>query len=245
MQHVVNAPGGTAERFFPGVPYTLAGKTGTAQVYSLKNNERYNTKTVSAKLRDNSLFIAFAPVEHPRIALAIVIQNSTTPSPQIARKLLDYYLIPPSPIPTIQNPPPAIIPKKPLDKQLDESDKNPSATSTTTPDDEEEDEDINDVETNDKPAATKLEKIPDKQRDQSNKSANTTNTVTSGDEAEDEDINDAETNDNPAATKLEKAPAKPHDQSNKNSNVTSTITPGHEEERAGSEIDNDDSSLEE
>lgn len=104
MQHVVNAPGGTAERFFPGVPYTLAGKTGTAQVYSLKNNERYNTKTVAAKLRDNSLFIAFAPVENSTIALAIVIQNSVTPAPQIARKLLDYYLIPSSPIPTITSP---------------------------------------------------------------------------------------------------------------------------------------------
>lgn len=101
MQHVVNAPGGTAERFFPGVPYTLAGKTGTAQVYSLKNNERYDKKTVAARLRDNSLFIAFAPVENPTIALAIVIQNSVTPAPQIARKLLDYYLIPTSPIPTI------------------------------------------------------------------------------------------------------------------------------------------------
>lgn len=118
MQHVVNAPGGTAERFFPGVPYTLAGKTGTAQVYSLKNDERYDTKTVAAKLRDNSLFIAFAPVEKPSIALAIVIQNSVTPAPQIARKLLDYYLIPPSPIPTItsQHALPLIAPEKKSDE---------------------------------------------------------------------------------------------------------------------------------
>ena len=126
MQHVVNAPGGTAERFFPGVPYTLAGKTGTAQVYSLKNDERYDTKTVAAKLRDNSLFIAFAPVEKPSIALAIVIQNSITPAPQIARKLLDYYLIPPSPIPTItsQQALPVIVPEKKSDN-VDEP-KNPS-----------------------------------------------------------------------------------------------------------------------
>ena len=118
MQNVVNAPGGTAERFFPGVPYTLAGKTGTAQVYSLKNDERYDTKTVAAKLRDNSLFIAFAPVEKPSIALAIVIQNSVTPAPQIARKLLDYYLIPPSPIPTItsQHALPLIAPEKKSDE---------------------------------------------------------------------------------------------------------------------------------
>ncbi len=101
MQHVVNAPGGTAERFFPGAPYTLAGKTGTAQVFSLKNNERYNTKTIATKLRDDSLFITFAPVEDPKIALAIIVQNSVTPAAGIARRLLDYYLIPPSPIPTI------------------------------------------------------------------------------------------------------------------------------------------------
>ncbi len=184
MQHVVNAPGGTAERFFPGVPYTLAGKTGTAQVYSLKNNERYNTKTVSAKLRDNSLFIAFAPVEHPKIALAIVIQNSTTPSPQIARKLLDYYLIPPSPIPTIQNaPPPAITAPKPLDKPLNESDKNLNASSTTASgndNDDEEDEDMNGVEDNDNPASTGSEKAPDNQLDKSPKNPNASNTITSG-----------------------------------------------------------------
>lgn len=159
MQHVVNAPGGTAERFFPGVPYTLAGKTGTAQVYSLKNDERYDTKTVAAKLRDNSLFIAFAPVEKPSIALAIVIQNSVTPAPQIARKLLDYYLIPPSPIPTIttQQTLPVIVPDKKPDNQLGEPSKNLSNASqpvdTLTPakvktetEDDEDDEDSNEIE---------------------------------------------------------------------------------------------------
>ncbi|WP_084028685.1 penicillin-binding protein 2 [Candidatus Rickettsiella isopodorum] len=158
MQHVVNAPGGTAERFFPGVPYTLAGKTGTAQVYSFKNDERYDTKTIAAKLRDNSLFIAFAPVEKPTIALAIVIQNSVTPAPQIARKLLDYYLILPSPIPTItsQQALPIIVPeKKPKNNQLDEPSKNlsnsPEASDTlkqpnTNKLEAEEDEDNNEME---------------------------------------------------------------------------------------------------
>lgn len=128
MQHVVNAPGGTAGRFFPGVPYTLAGKTGTAQVYSLKNNERYDKKTVAARLRDNSLFIAFAPVDNPTLALAIVVQNSVTPAPQIARKLLDYYLIPSSPISSIisQQALPVIAPEKKIDNQLD-APKNPLA----------------------------------------------------------------------------------------------------------------------
>ena len=136
----------------------MAGKTGTAQVYSLKNDERYDTKTIAAKLRDNSLFIAFAPVEKPTIALAIVIQNSVTPAPQIARKLLDYYLILPSPIPTItsQQALPIIVPeKKPKNNQLDEPSKNlsnsPEASDTlkqpnTNKLEAEEDEDNNEME---------------------------------------------------------------------------------------------------
>lgn len=179
MQHVVNAPGGTAERFFPGVPYSLAGKTGTAQVYSLKNDERYDTKTVAAKLRDNSLFIAFAPVEKPSIALAIVIQNSVTPSPQIARKLLDYYLIPPSPIPTITSPQvlPVIAPEKKPDNSLDESKNlsNSPQTGTSTPpkvnktdaEDDEDDADNNEIEDDIPPV--KSDKNQDVQTDRSNK----------------------------------------------------------------------------
>lgn len=126
MQHVVNASGGTAERFFPGVPYSLAGKTGTAQVFSLKNNERYDTKTIATKLRDDSLFITFAPVDNPKIALAIIVQNSVTPAAGIARQLLDYYLLPNSPIPTITSqeaiPTEATpIPSSPAKMQLDET----------------------------------------------------------------------------------------------------------------------------
>lgn len=185
MQHVVNAPGGTAERFFPGVPYTLAGKTGTAQVYSLKNDERYDTKTVAAKLRDNSLFIAFAPVEKPSIALAIVIQNSVTPSPQIARKLLDYYLIPPSPIPTItsQQALSVIVPEKKSDKSLDES-KNLSnslqmdisASSKVNKAEDEEDEDEDDEDNNeieDDTPSVKPGKNQDAQSDRLNKNSST------------------------------------------------------------------------
>lgn len=101
MQYVVNAPDGTAERFFSGAPYTLAGKTGTAQVFSMKTDELYDSKTIATKLRDDSLFITFAPVEKPTIALAVVVQNSVRPAAEIARRILDHYLIPPSPIPTI------------------------------------------------------------------------------------------------------------------------------------------------
>lgn len=134
MQHVVNAPGGTAERFFPGAPYTLAGKTGTAQVFSMKNDERYDSKTIATKLRDDSLFITFAPVEEPKIALAIIVQNSVTPAAEIARRLLDYYLVPPSPIPTITSqeaipiPPPA--PAEPSDEAQpkEKSNESPAAS---------------------------------------------------------------------------------------------------------------------
>ncbi|WP_010597871.1 penicillin-binding protein 2 [Rickettsiella massiliensis] len=122
LQHVVSVPGGTATRFFYGVPYTVAGKTGTAQVFSMKKNERYNKNSIAVKLRDNSLFIAFAPIDHPKIALAIVIQNSFTPAASVARKLLDYYLIPRSPIV------PARLPTLPDTLPL------PSLNTETTPD---------------------------------------------------------------------------------------------------------------
>ena len=146
MQHVVNAPGGTAERFFPGVPYTLAGKTGTAQVYSLKNNERYDTKTVATKLRDNSLFITFAPVGNPTIALAIVIQNSVTPAPQIARRLLDYYLIPPSPIPMITSQQLPVTPEKKSDSPHDTPPVHPKTNAAAIESNREEDEGPSDTE---------------------------------------------------------------------------------------------------
>ena len=208
MQHVVNAPGGTAERFFPGVPYTLAGKTGTAQVYSLKNDERYDTKTVAAKLRDNSLFIAFAPVEKPSIALAIVIQNSVTPAPQIARKLLDYYLIPPSPIPTITSQHlPVIVPEKKPDNQLDESinlsnssksgdtSMSSKANKTEAADDE---DDSNEIE--DETPRTKPDKNQVLQADKSNKNpiaaTPTSSNLKASKDQNGQDILEADDNDN-------------------------------------------------
>lgn len=198
MQHVVNAPGGTAERFFPGVPYTLAGKTGTAQVYSLKNDERYDTKTIAAKLRDNSLFIAFAPVENPSIALAIVIQNSVTPAPQIARKLLDYYLIPPSPIPTItsQQALPVIVPEKNQANQLDEPKNSlhsspPSNESMLPKTEDEVDEESNDI--------NEFDNDSDEQADKSNKNSSipATSDTNSSKNHDTEDSSDVEDNNPP------------------------------------------------
>jgi penicillin-binding protein 2 len=86
---------GTAVLQFRGVPYTVAGKTGTAQVVGLKGG-KYNAAATSERLRDNALFIAFAPADHPKIALALVVENAgwgASVAAPIARKALDYYLL--------------------------------------------------------------------------------------------------------------------------------------------------------
>jgi len=76
--------------------YSIAGKTGTAQVFSVGQNEKYNEKTVAERLRDHSWFIAFAPAEQPRIALAVIVENGgwgASAAAPIARKVLDSYLL--------------------------------------------------------------------------------------------------------------------------------------------------------
>jgi len=95
MQAVVK-PGGTAVGAFWGVPYPVAGKTGTAQVIGMKQGEKYDEDKVSEYNRDHAWFIAFAPADKPRIALAVLAENGghggSTAAP-IARKVLDYYLL--------------------------------------------------------------------------------------------------------------------------------------------------------
>lgn len=93
MIHVVK--GGTAAKI-GGAPYTIAGKTGTAQVFSLRRNQAYNARRLAKHLHDHALFIAFAPAEDPRIAVAVIAENggggSATAAP-IARQVLDGYLL--------------------------------------------------------------------------------------------------------------------------------------------------------
>ena len=90
MINVIRGPKGTGWRF--GKPsYSVAAKTGTAQVYSL-HGEKYILANVPERLRDNSMFIAFAPVNKPKIAIAVVVQNSAA-APKVARQVLDYYLL--------------------------------------------------------------------------------------------------------------------------------------------------------
>ena len=87
---------GTAARSFASAPYTSGGKTGTAQLIGIKQNEKYDESKVAERLRDHSLFIVFAPLENPRIALSVVVENggfgARTAAP-IARTVLDYYLL--------------------------------------------------------------------------------------------------------------------------------------------------------
>ena len=87
---------GTGARAFAGAGYTSAGKTGTAQVVALKQGEKYVDTQVSERLRDHALFIAFAPVESPKIALAVVVENAgfgARAAAPIARQVLDFYLL--------------------------------------------------------------------------------------------------------------------------------------------------------
>ena len=86
---------GTGSRAFVGAEYVSAGKTGTAQVYSLKG-EKYSEGHVKERMRDHALFIAFAPAEQPRIALAVLVENGgfgAQAAAPIARQVLDYYLL--------------------------------------------------------------------------------------------------------------------------------------------------------
>jgi penicillin-binding protein 2 len=89
---------GTAAAIGAHAPYSIGGKTGTAQVFSVGQNEKYNEKTVSERLRDHSWFIAFAPADAPRIALAVLVENGgwgASAAAPIARKVMDSYLLGP------------------------------------------------------------------------------------------------------------------------------------------------------
>jgi penicillin-binding protein 2 len=93
----VMSPGGTAYRAQAGAPYQMAGKTGTAQVFTVGQNERYRESEVAERLRDHALFVAFAPADAPKLAVAVLVENgrsgSGTAAP-IARKVFDAFLVP-------------------------------------------------------------------------------------------------------------------------------------------------------
>jgi penicillin-binding protein 2 len=101
MQDVITSPSGTGYRFGKNMSYTVAGKTGTGQVFSIKKRDKNENAVpqmdLPEHLRDNSTFIGFAPVDKPQIAVAVIVENSVLAG-NIARKVLDYYLLgPPKP----------------------------------------------------------------------------------------------------------------------------------------------------
>ncbi|WP_263768312.1 penicillin-binding protein 2 [Propionivibrio soli] len=86
---------GTGARAFAGASYESAGKTGTAQVFSLKGSD-YRAGKLKQELRDHALFIAFAPADQPKIALAVLVENGgfgAQSAAPIARMVMDYYLL--------------------------------------------------------------------------------------------------------------------------------------------------------
>jgi penicillin-binding protein 2 len=88
---------GTAARIGADAPYKIAGKTGTAQAFSVAQNARYVEKNVDERLRDHSWFIAFAPAEDPQIAVAVIVENGgfgASAAAPIVRKIMDAYLLP-------------------------------------------------------------------------------------------------------------------------------------------------------
>lgn len=94
---LATGPGGTAAAATAGSPYKIAGKTGSAQVFTIGQNEKYNEKQVSERMLDHALFVSFAPADDPKLAVAVFVENGkhggSTAAP-IARKMFDAYLLP-------------------------------------------------------------------------------------------------------------------------------------------------------
>lgn len=89
MEQVTKNPKGTARKIYRK-EYSVAGKTGTAQVYTIKQDERYHKNEVKAHLRDHSWFMAFAPSDKPKIALAVILEHNSG-SALIAKEIFDQY----------------------------------------------------------------------------------------------------------------------------------------------------------
>ena len=96
MAEVMHGRKGTARGAGRGAPYRMAGKTGTAQVFSLEEDEEYDADEVRERLRDHALFVGFAPVDDPKIVVSVIVENggsgSGTAAP-VARALLDAWLL--------------------------------------------------------------------------------------------------------------------------------------------------------
>jgi penicillin-binding protein 2 len=97
MVAVTSGARGTAVRASRGAKYSIAGKTGTAQVFSVGQTEKYDEKKVAERLRDHALFVAFAPAEAPKLVIAVLVENGghgSSAAAPIARSIFDAYLAP-------------------------------------------------------------------------------------------------------------------------------------------------------
>ncbi len=96
MVDAVHKPNGTAYKIGKDAKYQIAGKTGTAQVFGLAEDEEYEAENIEEKLRDHGLFIAFAPVDDPKIAIAVIVENGGSGSraaAPVAKVVMDNYLL--------------------------------------------------------------------------------------------------------------------------------------------------------
>jgi penicillin-binding protein 2 len=95
MNSVMQGSRGTARAVGTGAPYSMAGKSGTAQVFSVAQDEEYDEEEIEERLKDHALFIAFAPVDNPKIVVAVIVENGSSGSgvaAPIAKAVMDRYL---------------------------------------------------------------------------------------------------------------------------------------------------------
>jgi penicillin-binding protein 2 len=96
MQEVMHGERGTARAVGADAMYRMAGKSGTSQVIGIAQDEKYDADKIAERLRDHAIFVAYAPIENPKIALVVIVENggsgSGTAAP-IARALMDQYLL--------------------------------------------------------------------------------------------------------------------------------------------------------
>lgn len=95
MYGVANRPNGTAHKSFADAPYKIAAKSGTAQVFGLKENETYNAHKIAERLRDHKLMTAFAPYDKPRVAVTMILENGGA-GPAVGtvmRQILDHIML--------------------------------------------------------------------------------------------------------------------------------------------------------
>ena len=96
MFNVVNSAAGTGRKAFAGTSYHVAGKSGTAQVFSLKENEKYDASGLKKELHDHGWFTAFAPYENPRLIVTVILENAgggSSNAAPLVRNIMDYYFI--------------------------------------------------------------------------------------------------------------------------------------------------------